>query len=200
MKQSAPRMTDDSSSNLASKARKLNLGCGTDIRHGWVNLDIADLPGVDVVHDINVLPFPFADGCFDEILCNDILEHVELAPVLKECHRILTPGGHIRIEVPHFTSSNNYVDPTHRNRFSVKTFRFFARNTFEGQRRGRYYFDFSFASVSATRLSFIHGLPFFWNWLVSPIVNGHYSLLCYYEATGLAYLFPAQNIQISLVK
>ena len=180
--------------------RRLNLGCGTDIRPGWVNLDIAGLPGVDVVHDINVLPLPFADGSFDEILCNDILEHVDLVPVLKECHRILAPGGRMRIEVPHFTSSNNYVDPTHRNRFSVKTFRFFARDTFEGSRRGSYYFDFSFSSVAFTRLKFVHGWPYFWNWVVSPLINSRYALQCYYEATGLAYLFPAQNLQIHLVK
>jgi SAM-dependent methyltransferase len=185
---------------MKNPSRKLNLGCGTDIREGWVNLDIAALPGVDVVHDINVLPLPFEDGVFDEILCNDILEHVDLVPVLKECHRILAPGGLMKIEVPHFTSNNNHVDPTHRNRFSVKTFRFFARDTLEGRRRGSYYFDFSFGSVASTRLRFIHGLPYFWNWLVSPLVNSRYALQCYYEATGLAYLFPAQNLRITLVK
>jgi SAM-dependent methyltransferase len=184
----------------STSPRRLNLGCGTDIREGWVNLDIAALPGVDVVHDINILPLPFSDGSFDEILCNDILEHVDLAPVLKECHRILSPGGRMRIEVPHYTSNNNYVDPTHRNRFSVKTFRFFARDTFEGSRRGSYYFDFSFSSVAATRLKFVHGIPYFWNWIVSPVINSRYSMQCYYEATGLAYLFPAQNLQVILVK
>jgi SAM-dependent methyltransferase len=185
---------------MSPTPKKLNLGCGTDVRDGWVNLDIAPLPGVDVVHDINVLPLPFPDGEFDMILCNDILEHVDLVPVLKECHRILAPGGKMRIEVPHFTSNNNYVDPTHRNRFSVKTFRFFARDTFEGQRRGSYYFDFGFSTVERTNLRFIHGLPYFWNWLVSPLINSRYSMQCYYEATGLAYLFPAQNLQVTLVK
>ena len=41
-----------------SKPIKLHLGCGTDIRAGWVNLDCAKLPGVDIVHDLNVLPLP----------------------------------------------------------------------------------------------------------------------------------------------
>lgn len=32
--------------------KKLNLGLGTDIREGWINLDRSALPGVNVVHDI----------------------------------------------------------------------------------------------------------------------------------------------------
>lgn len=185
---------------VAQPKRRLNLGCGTDIRPGWVNLDSARLPGVDVVHDINVLPVPFSDSSFDEILCSDILEHVDLIPVLRDCHRILVTGGRMTIGVPHFTSNNNYVDPTHRHRFSVKTFRFFVRGTFEGQSRGDYYFDFHFSEIASTRVAFTHGWAFFWNWLVSPIVNSHHTVQCYYEATGLAYIFPSQNIQVTPIK
>ena len=36
--------------------QKLNLGCGTEIKKGWVNLDSVALAGVDVVHDIEKLP------------------------------------------------------------------------------------------------------------------------------------------------
>jgi predicted SAM-dependent methyltransferase len=46
---------------------KLNLGCGKDIRKGWTNLDCVNLPGVDIVHNINYLPLPFNDNEFDEI-------------------------------------------------------------------------------------------------------------------------------------
>lgn len=38
---------------------KLNLGCGNDIREGWVNLDINKKEGVNVVHDLNEVPLPF---------------------------------------------------------------------------------------------------------------------------------------------
>ena len=108
---------------------KLNLGCGENIKEGWVNLDSAALPGVDVTHDIEKIPFPFKDGEFDEILCRDVLEHVEYIPTLRELHRILKPGGVLRIQVPHFTSRNNFVDPTHRRMFSISTFDFFAAGT-----------------------------------------------------------------------
>ena len=56
---------------------KLNLGCGNDIRPDYVNLDVADLEGVDVVHDLDQLPLPFDDESFREILCLDVFEHVD---------------------------------------------------------------------------------------------------------------------------
>ena len=42
--------------------KKLNLGCGNDIRQGYINLDVAELDGVDVVWDVNKLPLPFGKG------------------------------------------------------------------------------------------------------------------------------------------
>ena len=178
---------------------KLNLGCGNDIRPDYVNLDVSGLDGVDVVHDLNELPLPFEDGVFSEILCLDILEHVDYPPLLKECHRILKPGGRLVVEVPHFSSNNNFVDPTHRNRFSVKTFNFFCEDTWERTQRG-YYFNFAFQRVAERTLKFIHGPAFFWNWLFEPLVNASPRFQQYYEATGLVYLFPAQNLRIVLQK
>jgi SAM-dependent methyltransferase len=181
-------------------SRCLNLGCGTDIRPGWTHLDAVALAGVDVVHDLNQVPLPFADESFDEILCVDVLEHVELVPLLREIHRLLAPGGQVRFQVPHFTSNNNWADPTHRNRFSIKTLQFFVRGTFEHTLRGRHMFDFAFGSQLASRITFQQGWPFFWNGLIRRVVNRSYRLQCYYEATGLAYLFPAENIRYTLIK
>src|SRR5688500_12400690 len=91
---------------------KLNLGCGTDIRPGFVNLDSIALPGVDVVHDLDVLPLPFPDAQFDEVLCKDVLEHVDYPPLLGEIHRVMKPGGRLTVESPHYSSRNFWIDPT----------------------------------------------------------------------------------------
>lgn len=102
-------------------SKKLNVGCGTDTKKGWINLDSAALPGMDVVHDIENLPLPFRDEEFDGILYQDVLEHVKYIPVLCDLHRILKKGGKLIVRVLHFTSKLNFIDPTHKNLFSVNT-------------------------------------------------------------------------------
>jgi SAM-dependent methyltransferase len=177
---------------------RLNLGCGTDVRPGYVNLDAAALPGVDVVHDLDVLPLPFEDETFREIVCQDVLEHVDLVGVLRECHRILAPGGVLRVRSPHFTSAAVHVDPTHRRGFSIETLEFFAAS---GRHAGRaYYFDFHFSRVAAARITFHRYRWQPWNYLVEPFVNASPAIQRYYEGTFLARLLPAANVEMTLVK
>ena len=181
------------------KPTNINLGCGTNILKGWINLDCVALAGVDVVHDLNVLPLPFENECASEILCEDVLEHLNYIPLLKECHHILLPGGRVRIEVPHFTSSNNYVDPTHRNMFSIKTFNFFCAETFEGKGRG-YYFDFTFSKIADKQITFHAGKIYAYNKLTEWLVNRSEATRLLYEATGFSRLLPAENIWVTLIK
>lgn len=84
---------------------KLNLGCGNDIRpkgEGWINVDIRRLEGVDEVADVRDLSI-FRDGCAEEILANDLLEHIPPADVptaLREWRRVLKPGGKLSLRIP----------------------------------------------------------------------------------------------------
>jgi len=174
--------------------KKLNVGCGGDIKKGWVNLDSVSLPGVDVVCDIEQTPLPFADEQFDEILCQDVLEHTEYISVLRELHRILKKGGGLRIRVPHFTSRSSFADPTHKKLFSFRTFDFFVK----GSGRG-YYFDYSFEKVSRRKITFQKGI-FFYNYLIEPVVNLSPGFMALYEATGVSRLFPGENIMVELTK
>src|SRR3989338_6105353 len=178
---------------------RLNLGCGNDIRAGWVNLDHAALPGVDVVHDVEKLPLPFKDASIDSILCGAILGHVEYIPLLKDLHRILRRGGKLSIRVPHFTSAINYIDPTHRKLFSVRTFDFFLKNSLYSSRS--YYFDFSFSSIERRRIVFDQkGRYRFFIRHIERIVNKTYRRQMIYEDTFLSRLFPAFNLMVTLVK
>jgi predicted SAM-dependent methyltransferase len=80
---------------------KLHLGCGPNIKHGWLNIDLyqrADLK-LDLREDL-----PFPDNSFSIIYNEHFFEHVDY-PVpatdfLKECLRVLKPGGVTRIGVP----------------------------------------------------------------------------------------------------
>lgn len=105
---------------------KLNLGAGNDIRQGWSNHDFTSLPGVDVVHDLDVYPWPFEDGSVEELLAANVLEHLDdLIPAIEEIHRVLEPGAIATVIVPYWNSWHRHADPTHRRGFHEFTFWFF---------------------------------------------------------------------------
>jgi SAM-dependent methyltransferase len=183
---------------VTASGERLNLGCGTDVRAGWLNLDVAPLAGVDVVHDLRRLPLPFGDDRFAEILAKDVLEHLDYLPLLRELHRILSPGGALHVVSPHFTSAAVWLDPTHRTAFSIDTLRFFAREDRFSSRS--YYFDFAFTRVERARIVFHRYRWQPWNYLVEPIVNARPAIQTYYEETALSRLFPASNVEVTLLK
>jgi SAM-dependent methyltransferase len=100
----------------------LNLGCGHCAEPGAVNVDLFDLPGVDVVHDLDVHPWPFGDTEFDRVRAVQLFEHVaDPVGFMSEAHRVLVPGGELIIVVPHWQSANSYTDPTHRRHCTERT-------------------------------------------------------------------------------
>lgn len=81
---------------------RLNLGCGWDKRPGWLNVDLFDFHGPDLVADVTDLPM-LPSGAFTELLAQDVLEHLPRAKTvstLAEWSRLLAPGGTITVRVP----------------------------------------------------------------------------------------------------
>jgi len=104
----------------------LHVGCGDDKLSGAVGLDRLKLPAVDVVHDLDKLPWPFADGSFDIIFAHSVVEHVgDLVAFFDECWRILRPGGHIVMAVPYFRCVDAFTDPTHTHFFTGNSLDYF---------------------------------------------------------------------------
>jgi len=102
----------------------LDLGCGKYKVPGAIGIDWIDLPGVDIVHDLNVFPYPLGDGEFDEIHCYHVLEHVEdVIGVMREIYRVAKPQARIFIRVPHASCSKSlWMDPTHKRGFTTRSF------------------------------------------------------------------------------
>jgi SAM-dependent methyltransferase len=105
------------------------MGCGRDIRPGFVNADSKRLPGVDVLCDFSRRPWPFRDDSFDEVVAVHVLEHLpDTIRTMEELHRVTTAGARILIEVPHYKHSNAFRDPTHVRFFSEETFDYFGKD------------------------------------------------------------------------
>jgi len=107
---------------------KLNLGCGPNGIEGWINYDWGVLPLLskmrwlrNLLLRISWLPesynvdwprlelvdlrkgLPRVDASVDFIYCSHVLEHLEeweAVELLRECRRVLRPGGVLRLVVP----------------------------------------------------------------------------------------------------
>lgn len=126
---------------------KINLGAGTDIQPGWVNVDLVPLEGIDEVFNLAIYPWPFEDNSASEIRAIDLLEHLppytqDLRPgviaFIEEAHRILKPGGELYIQTPGWRAEFLWIDPTHIRGFDVQTMDFFDPTTHFGTTTGFY--------------------------------------------------------------
>ncbi len=109
---------------------KLNLGCGSKILENYTNLDKFDYYNPNVVHDLEVTPYPFEDNSVDEILMSHILEHVGQAPdifnnIIKELYRICKNKSIIDIKVPHPRHDDFLSDPTHVRLITIDLLRLY---------------------------------------------------------------------------
>lgn len=80
---------------------RIDLGCGLLRRPGFIGIDIS--LGADIQWDIR-RGLPFKDNAVLEIRSDHFFEHLELPIVveaLRECYRVLVPGGILDFTVPH---------------------------------------------------------------------------------------------------
>lgn len=119
-------------------AKKLDIACGNHKQAAdWIGMDIQRLPGVNIVHDVNVHPWPVDDASIDQAQAWHIVEHIPPVTVtekgtrftfiefMDECWRILKPGAEIDIECPHGASEVFLHDPTHCNHVTEITWEYF---------------------------------------------------------------------------
>ena len=78
---------------------KINLGSASQLLKGFINLDIEPNPGA-IRWDIRK-GIPFEDVEFINISqCFEHLNLFEARNLLKECYKVLIPGGKLKISVP----------------------------------------------------------------------------------------------------
>lgn len=114
---------------MNNQLKILDLGCGKKKRSGSIGVDYSDRHDADVIHNLNVFPYPFLDGEIDEIYLDNVLEHLENPmSVMGEVYRISKVGGKIKVIVPYFRSVWAFIDPTHKHFFTVDSFAYYDPN------------------------------------------------------------------------
>lgn len=91
---------------------RLHLGCGKrDFGSSWVHIDAADY---DHLHSHNVKKLPFDSDSVDMIYASHLIAYFdrqEIVRVFNEWHRVLKPGGMLRLATPDFwRMSQLYLD------------------------------------------------------------------------------------------
>lgn len=102
--------------------KRLNLGCGANIVEGWLNVDLTPRPRATFLDGRGRWALP--DAAFDLVLCEHMIEHIDQAAgvhLLAESHRVLKPGGVIRVATPDLdrlgrllTGPRDAADEAHR--------------------------------------------------------------------------------------
>jgi predicted SAM-dependent methyltransferase len=81
----------------------VDIGCGSNIDRDFINVDYLWMPGIDICMNVVNRNLPIRSETVRGIFTEHCLEHLpynRIPHVLKEFHRILTPGGTLRIVVP----------------------------------------------------------------------------------------------------
>lgn len=127
---------------------ELLIGCGNrreKVAHkrgneAWTDLTTLDIDpacGADVIHDLDVLPYPFADDSFDEIHASEVLEHCGrqgdwrfFFGQFSEFWRILRPDGLFAASCPSSRSPWAWADPGHTRVLLPETLHFLAQPSY----------------------------------------------------------------------
>jgi SAM-dependent methyltransferase len=131
---------------------RINFGSSGTNKPGFINVDIRASVNPDVIHDLNVFPYPFEDSSADTIELVHVLEHLDKPfQAMEEFHRILKPGGILYISVPHF--SRGFTHTEHSHGFDV-SFPYYFTMRFPNQFYGVEY------KLASMRLNWINHITF----------------------------------------
>ena len=106
----------------------LDVGCGANPQQGFVTLDKRPLPHVDIVHDLEVFPYPLEDESCITIIAAHIIEHIKpwfIFQMFDEFWRVMKFGGQLCVVTPYAGSPGYWQDPTHCTGFNEGSFQYF---------------------------------------------------------------------------
>jgi SAM-dependent methyltransferase len=192
-----PKVLDDIT---AGRPIRLNLGVGHRPRDGYYGLDWIEMPGVDLVADLNQPLSELPDNSVEAIYTHHTVEHVvNFLPLMKEIHRVVIPDGRVEIVAPHFSNPYGFSDPTHVRFFGLYTFYYFSDEVDQPRRKVPAFYlpeRFAVESVNVTLMpTLLLVKPL--RRLATRIVNSSMWFLDWYERSWCR-KFPADSIRYVL--
>lgn len=176
----------------------IELGCGPNKKEGRIGIDRLDLPGVDIIADINQ-GFPYlTDHCVDEIHSKSLFEHIEdLGGFMREILRVLKKGGKNHLFVPHFSNPYYYSDYTHTKFMGLYTFYYFVDEKSQLRRKVPSFYSDVRIKITHQQLIFqsqFRGLNLIKK-IFERLINLNPWMQAFYEE-NLCYLIPCYGMEI----
>lgn len=167
----------------------LDIGCGKNKANGAIGIDFNPDSQADIIHNLNIFPWPLEDNTFDVILCHNILEHIDDVPkTMEEIWRIGKNESIVEIISPFPSSRWLYTDPTHKRAFASKSFDFFIEGT-------EYYGSIpTKAKFALLRVEYQNDLYHWWHRLLLKLANQYKN---YYESYFM-YIYQISAIYFKL--
>jgi len=176
----------------------LELGCGTNKTEGRIGIDQLDLPGVDIVADLNQGFAFLPDHCVDEMHSRSFFEHIDdLGYFMKEILRVLKPSGKCYLFVPHFSNPFYYSDYTHKNFIGLYTFYYFVDTKYQPSRKVPCFYTDTRIVIDYIHMSFYSSFRYikFFKKILEKIINFNFCTMEFYEE-NLCYLIPCYGLTI----
>lgn len=108
--------------DIKTEMKKLNFGCGDNIKKEWDNCDIQKSKEI-ISFDFNKFPYPLKDNVYDYILIESVLFSLnDIIKVLNELWRICKPEGTIEITEAYYNNKGAFTDVSTKHFFSDSTF------------------------------------------------------------------------------
>jgi len=110
----------------------IDVGCGEACQPEFIGMDKRDLEGVDIVHDVEVFPWPIEDDSVHVLMMSHIVEHIKpwlQIDFINEAWRVLKPKGMLLISTPYGGSFRYNQDPTHCSPWNEATPTYFEKGS-----------------------------------------------------------------------
>lgn len=118
---------------------QMNIGCGTDIRKGWCNVDLYQMPGMeinrdywfDMAGDRAKWPTPILTSKFSHFEASHIIEHIpNVLKFMENIWYLAEPGATLLIRCPHGGSDTAWQDQTHVRPMFEGSFQYYSQLTY----------------------------------------------------------------------